>query len=154
MPKDTCHSEEEILKYLRRKFIVILQNEVRFNTMEYSDEKIVPQSRLVWHPVSSQIRQDFAQTVYTTELQLQDTQFLQVGPLTEFDGSIFGIKPNTIRPYEFTDEVHTVVSYEFDLNHWRIDRECYNLLDWLGDLGGLKEALFIILAFLYGLINY
>ena len=59
-----------------------------------------------------------------------------------------------MRPYEYYDDVHIAIAYEFDLNLYRIDREAYNLLDWLGDLGGLKEALIIILGFIFGLFNY
>ena len=50
--------------------------------------------------------------------------------------------------------MHFAIAYEFDLNMYRIDREVYNLLDWLGDLGGLKEALMIVLGFMFGLFNY
>ena len=50
--------------------------------------------------------------------------------------------------------MHTVISYEFDLNLERIDRETYNLLDLLGDLGGLNEALVFIFGTIYSLINY
>ena len=59
-----------------------------------------------------------------------------------------------MRPYEYFDDVHIAIAYEFDLNLYRIDREAYNFLDWLGDLGGLKEALTIMLAFVYGIFNY
>ena len=155
VPANTCHSDEDITTYLRRKFIIVLQNEVRFKINEYSDEgRIKPQSRLIWHPIASAIRQDIVQRVSTTELELQDTQLLQVGPFTSLEGSIFEIKPFVIRPYEFFDDVHTSVSFEFDLNYHKIDRETYNTLDWLGDLGGLKEALVIILGIVYGLANY
>ena len=44
--------------------------------------------------------------------------------------------------------------FEFDLNLYRIDREAYNMLDWLGDIGGLKEALTLILSFVFLLFNY
>ena len=50
--------------------------------------------------------------------------------------------------------MHTIVSYEFDLNMYRIDREAYNTLDWLGDLGGLKEALALVLGAVIALFNY
>ena len=89
-----------------------------------------------------------------TNLQLQDVLHLQLGPITEIEGSIFGVKSNTRRPYEFLDDVHTVVSYEFDLNMYRIDREAYNTLDWLGDLGGLKEALMLVLGAIITAFNY
>ena len=46
------------------------------------------------------------------------------------------------------------ISFEFDLNHERIDREVYNLFDWFSDLGGLKTALIIILGYLNYLVNY
>ena len=52
------------------------------------------------------------------------------------------------------DLAHTVVSFEADLNYYRIDREAYNLLDWLGDLGGLKEALILIFAFIFATLKY
>ena len=42
-----------------------------------------------------------------------------------------------MRPYEYFDDVHIAITYEFDLNLYKIDRETYNFLDWLGDLGGL-----------------
>ena len=59
-----------------------------------------------------------------------------------------------IRPYEFFDDVHTSVSFEFDLDFYRIDRETYNTLDWFSDLGGLYEALTIVLTIIYGLVHY
>lgn len=46
------------------------------------------------------------------------------------------------------------ISIEFDLNQYRIDREAYNLLDWLGDVGGLKEALMMIGIGLLSIFNY
>ena len=85
---------------------------------------------------------------------MQDTQLLQLGPVTELAESIFEIKPYVIRPYEFFDDVHTSVSFEFDLNFYRIDRETYNTLDWFADLGGLYEALVILLTIIYGLVHY
>ena len=100
------------------------------------------------------IRQELANQLYVTNLQLQDVLHMQLGPITEVEGSIFGVRANTRRPYEFLDDVHTVVSYEFDLNMYRIDREAYNTLDWLGDLGGLKEALTIVLGAVIALFNH
>ena len=51
------------------------------------------------------------------------------------------------RPYEYDDQVQLSLSYEFNLDLSRVDRDVYNLLDWLGDVGGLRDALFIIGAF-------
>ena len=37
---------------------------------------------------------------------------------------------------------------------YRIDREAYNTLDWLGDLGGLKEALMLVMGAIITVFNY
>ena len=50
--------------------------------------------------------------------------------------------------------MHISIAYEFDLNQKRINRNAYNLLDWLGDLGGLKEAVVIVFSFIIGVVNY
>ena len=60
----------------------------------------------------------------------------------------------TVRPYEFFNNIHTSVTFEFDLNYYRVDRDTYNTLDWLGDLGGLYEALIIILGFAYWIVHF
>ena len=38
------------------------------------------------------------------------------------------------------------INMSLNLAHWQ--RETYSILDWLGDLGGLYDALFIICRFL------
>ena len=47
------------------------------------------------------------------------------------------------RPYEWPDNVHIQVTFEFDLNLYLIDRSVYSFLDWIGDVGGLNEGLFL-----------
>ena len=46
------------------------------------------------------------------------------------------------------------VTFEFDLTLYRIDREVYSLFDLIGDLGGLAEGLFIILAIILGSLTF
>ena len=36
------------------------------------------------------------------------------------------------------------MTFEFDLDFTVTDRQVYSVLDWLGDTGGLAEALFFI----------
>ena len=51
-PADACHSDEEITAWLRRKFIIVLQNQVRFQTTEYNqEERIVKESKLIYFPI-------------------------------------------------------------------------------------------------------
>ena len=35
------------------------------------------------------------------------------------------------------------ITFEFDLTLYRIDRDVYSILDWVGDVGGLNEGLFL-----------
>ena len=149
-----CKSDIEIQQFMRRKFITTLHNQIRFNTAEYTDRRLVEESILSWYPIHSQIRQELANQVRVTDLQLQDVVHIQLGPITEVESSIFSLAPNTVRPYEYFDDVHIAVVFEFDLNLYRVDREAYNMLDWLGDIGGLKEALTIILSFIFVVFNY
>ena len=46
------------------------------------------------------------------------------------------------------------MTYEFDLTLYRIDRDVYSILDWIGDVGGLNEGLIIIFSLVLGLMNY
>ena len=53
----TCKTEEQINAFMRQKFILTLQNEQRFDLDEYKhDKKIVKESVLKYHPLSSQVR--------------------------------------------------------------------------------------------------
>ena len=63
---------------------------------------------------------------------------MALGGFTQVQGSIFEIKEKSTYPYEVFDDVHMVISFEFDQNYYRIDRSTYNSLDWLGDIGGLE----------------
>ena len=46
------------------------------------------------------------------------------------------------------------MSFELDLNLHRIDRVVYNGLDLLGDLGGLQQALAVVIGAVVTLLNY
>ena len=39
--------------------------------------------------------------------------------------------------------MHVQITFEFDLNLHRIDRDVYSFLDWVGDVGGLNEGLYL-----------
>ena len=73
---------------------------------------------------------------------------MQVGHFTEEEEMIFTITPVKTRPYEYRDSVHLSISYERRLDLFRVERDVYNMLDWLGDVGGLRDALFMIGAFI------
>ena len=57
-------------------------------------------------------------------------------------------------PYNFIDNVHAAVTFEFDLTYYEMERTAYNLLDWCGDLGGLLEALLVFFGAIYAFLHY
>ena len=67
---------------------------------------------------------------------------------------IFGIVPSGERPYEFYDEMHVSIVYEMSLDRVRIQRNVFSLLDWIGDVGGLFEAMFIFFSIIIAAYHY
>ena len=53
-----CKSDQEIKEWLARKFIIVLQNTSRFSTREYNEKKVAKESRIVWIPINSQVREE------------------------------------------------------------------------------------------------
>ena len=88
-----------------------------------------------------------------TDLNLQD-QYYQFSKITEDDRRIFSFDQKQSRPYEFPDRVHLQITFEFDRTLYRIDRDVYSFLDWLGDMGGLSESLLFIFAGVIALGSY
>ena len=61
---------------------------------------------------------------------------------------------NKIRPYEFSDRVHCQVTFELDRHLYQIDRTVYNILDLIGNVGGLVSGLTLMFTFLIGVMNF
>ena len=140
-----CKSPEDIIMWLRRKFVLVNSNRMRFSTRDYdSKSKVVKESFLNWVPINSQLREEVVYKIYLTDLYLQDNHF-QFSDFTEDELRIFSLKYDVKRPYEFFDSVHLQVTIEFDLTLHRVDRNVYGVLDWVGDVGGLYEGVYLIL---------
>ena len=56
VPANTCHSDEDLKQWMMRKFIIVVQNEIQFQIVDYSENKIKPIAKLIWHPFSSWMR--------------------------------------------------------------------------------------------------
>ena len=54
--KSICKTESEIRDWLSGKYIVLLFNSVRFMTDEFGSDSIVKEARILYIPISSQIR--------------------------------------------------------------------------------------------------
>ena len=120
-------------------------NQMRFSTTEYDDDsKVSEESRLVWIPITSKLRQEAVYQIKLTDLELQD-KYYQFSAVTEDKRQIFSNSYMMTRPYERENRVHVQVTFEFDLTLYLIDRDVYSYLDWIGDVGGLNEGIFLLL---------
>ena len=50
--------------------------------------------------------------------------------------------------------MHVQVAFEFDLTLYRVDRDVYSILDWIGDVGGLNEGLYLMFKMLLVFFQY
>ena len=70
-----CKSNDEILRWLRQKYLLIYYNLRRFKIGDYKDEsKIVEESRTKYIPFNTQIREDIVLKTVLTDLNLQDSR--------------------------------------------------------------------------------
>ena len=153
LTRSDCKSDEEITQWLRRKFIVVVNNSDRFNQEDYTDNKVVRESVFTWFPIKSTSREEIVNEITIEELQLQNSPF-QFSDLTEVETELFSIKKVGTRPYEFDDKIHHSISYEMNLDLLATDRELYSILDWIGDLGGLYDGLKLFFVALISFFNY
>ena len=80
--EDNCESEENIREWLKRKYIVILHNQIRFDSEQYFADSRVPESRIIYIPISSQNREIISFKVQTTNLELQDYDTMMLDEVT------------------------------------------------------------------------
>ena len=53
--KPYCKDTEEIKAFIRNKYLVLLYNQIRFDSNSYENEAMVPESRLKWIPINSRL---------------------------------------------------------------------------------------------------
>ena len=52
-----CKTDDQITRWLQRKFILINTNRMRFSTREFESKlKVLEESSVIWAPISSQLR--------------------------------------------------------------------------------------------------
>ena len=70
--RDDCKSEEEVAEFMKDKFMLLLSNQIRFDSSQYYEDSVIRESRLLWLNTSnkSQLEQTFY--VKKTKINLQD----------------------------------------------------------------------------------
>ena len=86
------------------------------------------------------------------EVEFQD-RWLQIGRLTEekFEGFSIVTKPS--RPYELPRKL-AAITFEMNLDTKLLERDTYDYMDWVGDIGGVYSALYIMGGFFISCLQY
>lgn len=149
-----CKEKEEIMEWLRDKYILVLSNQMIFDAESYEDgSKILQESVLTWYKVNTQVRESMINSVQITKVYLQD-EFVQNGESTLDVREIFRPIRQPSRSYEWDDNVLAEVKFEMDYDVMSIYRNVYNILAVLSDAGGLSTSVMAFLALVVYYLNY
>ena len=152
---DYCESEETIRAWLKRKFVLLIFNEIKFELDGFGQDVSIYESKLLYMPVNSQMREIIPFSVKKTSLSLQDNMSLMLGDLTmKTRDDLFEVKRLTSLPYEFVDNVWLSITVEMDFDITTYEREVYTCLELLSDIGGLSGMLMTVFGFLIMTWNY
>ena len=55
--RDDCKIDAQITQFFKNKFILLIFNQIRFDSTAYGEDSIIPVTRLKWLPISTQVRQ-------------------------------------------------------------------------------------------------
>ena len=149
-----CASDEEIIKFMRNKFILLYYNQIRFNSFLYGKEAITPEAQLNWLSVNTQMQTLIPFNVFTTELLLQD-ELVNLDDLTELkDQTVFRLKQLPTKSFEKNYDVQMDITIEMNLNQLVVARDGYTALDLLSDIGGMESMLITGFLYLLSIWNY
>ena len=96
-----CESEADIRKWLARKYIILLYNQVRFDPEHFLESSKIRESRIVYIPISSQVRNIHPYTLRQSHLELQDHDLIQLDDWTgNFHEDLFNLSQLALLPYE------------------------------------------------------
>lgn len=102
-PGTVCKSEKEINEFIRGKYLVLLTNQIRFDSELPGLDAIIKESILTWYPVSFQQQLRYPHKISMTKLFSQD-QPINMDDLTEMEnGQIFSLTRVPQIPAEWDD---------------------------------------------------
>lgn len=149
-----CATDEETTAFFRNKFILLIFNQVRFDSTLYGYNSIIPETRSIWLPINTQAQQTVPFKVATTHSYLQD-MFVNLDSLTEIeDERVFRFNLEPFKSYEKDYDVQVDITIEMDLNLTVVARDIYTGLDWISDIGGIQGMLISFVAVFMMYWNY
>ena len=151
---DYCKSEEEIDEFFKTdKYMLMLNNQIRFDSNKHEEESIIRESVLQWLPLDIEGLFSQQYQLKTGESNLQDL-IVDFDSLTEFQDDIMKIEYSKLLPRRKDTNVPMYLAFEVSLNKHIITREHFSVLDLLGDIGGVQAALFSIVHTVLFFLNY
>lgn len=57
---------------MRRKFVVTFENSENFKADKYDQRKVTKESKFVWHPMTTLLREESVSEIHVSEVTLQD----------------------------------------------------------------------------------
>ena len=150
---DKCKSDADIDEWLKQKYIVVLENNKVFSQREFDKKSIDQNSFLKWYSMSPDQRIEYVNVIERQQFNLNDS-FLAFGSLTESDTKGFKSTKTPNRVLNYKNNMLNSVTYELSLGLEFYDRQVYNLLDILSDIGGLYGALSAIFFFIVSIFQF
>ena len=137
-----CKSREEVDEFITYNFIKIQYNQQKYNEHNYDEDVIVNRRQSTLYPISKD-----EPLIITNKVQKQSLQ----QKIAKYDADLFGkdelewyyVDSNyDYRRYPLFSPDDTFTIF-FQLHPEEIlhEREVYNILDLIGDIGGLLEGL-------------
>ena len=146
----TCKSEEAYVEWMKGKYILTLQNEVKFQSHVFdTKDRLISESSTQWYNLSSVLRLDYVNMVQRSELELSDVVYGIGGLFTAagLRGFVLEDRPSRFMIYE--RPVQNAITFEISRNRDIYHRNVYTILDLLSEVGGFFGA---IAPFCQGLV--
>lgn len=151
--EDCIADLDEQIKYLGALDFMLYYTEDVFKQGLYEDKSILRQSNLLNIQVDEK-SPNWINTLVQRNMLYDETQLLQFGYASESPFYSYTSKfpqpsawnkfPTAESPKERYKFTSVEVNFSLDTQH--INRQTYNILDWLGDMGGLLDSLYMITA--------
>jgi hypothetical protein len=65
-----CESEDKVNDWLKDKYLLVLSNQINFDSEAYDQDKIRAESTLTWYKVNTQMRESMINSIEFTHLEL------------------------------------------------------------------------------------
>ena len=148
--RSTCKDHKKVKEWIRGKYVVVVENQWTFRSESYADKRLSATSNMHWIPLFSNVKEEWSRKVQVSDIYFDDNWYMITGVVGQENSRFFTVSENALRAFEFEDNSHFLLRYEMSDSLIEYQRSVYSALDWLGDIGGLSEAIkaiFILILF-------